>query len=166
MEKNWHSQNMDFLSLKKMLNFSYCWKSEVWKQNCMQLFYFNFEKNYVLKSRSPCILLNKNVNFNRNKQNRKWKIPHSVLERRTLCLSICKNHKFKVKLWWVGACERKKRAFFVPFILSKGIFFFNVYVSSQCIVYWIHFQNIRTFTYQKTLLHTLLLLVFKIVESL
>ena len=29
-----------------------------------------------------------------------------------------------------------------------------------------HFQNIHTFTYQKTLLHTLLLLVFKIVESL
>ena len=122
MEKNWHSQNMDFLSLKKLLNFSYCWKSEVWKQNCMQLFYFSFEKNYVLKSRSPCILLNKNVNFNQNKQNRKWKIPHSVLERRSLCLSICKNHKFKVKLWWVGACERKKRAIFVPFILSKVIF--------------------------------------------
>ena len=34
----------------------------------------------------------------------------------------------------------------------------------QCIVYWINFQNIYTFTYQKTLLHTLLLLVFKIVE--
>ena len=29
-----------------------------------------------------------------------------------------------------------------------------------------HFENIHTFTYQKTLLHTLLLLVFKIVENL
>ena len=29
----------------------------------------------------------------------------------------------------------------------------------------IHFRNIHTFTYQKTLLHTLLLLVSKIVES-
>ena len=29
-----------------------------------------------------------------------------------------------------------------------------------------NFQNMYTFTYQKTLLHTLLLLVFKIVESL
>ena len=29
-----------------------------------------------------------------------------------------------------------------------------------------NFQNIFTFRYQKTLLHTLLLLVFKIVESL
>ena len=29
-----------------------------------------------------------------------------------------------------------------------------------------HFQNIHTFIYQKALLHTLLLLVFKIIESL
>ena len=29
----------------------------------------------------------------------------------------------------------------------------------------IHFQNIHTFTYQKALLHTLLLLVFQIVRS-
>ena len=33
-------------------------------------------------------------------------------------------------------------------------------------MYLIHFQNIHTFTYQKILLHTLLLLVFKIVQSL
>ena len=33
-------------------------------------------------------------------------------------------------------------------------------------MYWKYFQNIRTFTYQKTLLHKLLLLVFKIAESL
>ena len=59
--------------------------------------------------------------------------------------------------------------------VKKGIFctvyfvrwkFFNIYVLSQCTVYWIHFQNIYTFTYQKTLIHTLLPLVFKIIESL
>ena len=33
-------------------------------------------------------------------------------------------------------------------------------------MYWINFQNIYTFTYQKTLLHTFLLLVFEIIESL
>ena len=42
----------------------------------------------------------------------------------------------------------------------------NLCVLSKCIVYWIHFQNIYTFAYQKTLLHTLLLLVFKTVENL
>ena len=33
-------------------------------------------------------------------------------------------------------------------------------------MYWIHFQNIHIFTYQKTLFNTLLLLDFKIIESL
>ena len=42
----------------------------------------------------------------------------------------------------------------------------NICDWSQCLVYWLNFQNIYTFTYQKTLLHTFLLLVFKIVESL
>ena len=55
------------------------------------------------------------------RQNRKWKIPHSYVEM---------NHvKLKAKLWWVGARERKKSAFFVKFL-------------SQCIVYWTNFKNI------------------------
>ena len=58
--------------------------------------------------------------------------------------------------------RKKKSAFFVMFILLEETF----HVSSQCIVYWINFINIYTFIYQKTLLHTLLLLVFKIVERL
>ena len=33
------------------------------------LYYFNFERKYdVLKSKSPCILLNKNINFNKNQR--------------------------------------------------------------------------------------------------
>ena len=99
------------------------------------------------------------------RRNRKWKIPHTVLERWTSCFSSYKNRKSKIKLWWVGARERKKRAFFLPFILSKGNFR-NIFVLSQCIVYWICFQNIHTLTYEKTLFHTLLLLAFKTVESL
>ena len=53
-----------------------------------------------------------------------------------------------------GACERKKRAFFVLFILSEGKFF-KICILSQCIVHWIHFLNIHTFTYQTTILYTL-----------
>ena len=113
--------------------------------------------------RFKVILLNKNVI--KTEQNQKWKIPHTVLERRTLCFSSCKNRKLKVRKWWVGARERKNRTFFVPFILSKGNFF-KICVLSQCIGSWIHFRNIHNFTNQKTLLHTLLLLVPKIVESL
>ena len=59
-----------------------------------------------------------------------------------------KNRKLKVKLWWVETRERKKRAFFVPVVLSEGNFL-KIYVLSQYIVYWIHFQNIHTFSYKK-----------------
>ena len=98
------------------------------------------------------------------KQNLKWKILYTVFERQILCFSSYKNRKLKVKLWWVGARERKKRAFFVPFILSEGNFF-NICVLSQCIVYWIHFQNIHTFIYQKTLLLTLFYLFWKLMKA-
>ena len=64
------------------------------------------------------------------------------------------------EMWCARAGKRKKRAFFVPFILLEGNSF-KIFVLPQCILYWIHFQNIHTFTYQKTLLYTLFL--FKIV---
>ena len=96
----------------------------------------------------------------KTKRNRKWKIPHTVLDRRTLCFSSSKNRKLKIKLWWVEAHNRKKKAFFVPFILTEWKFF-NICVLYQCIVYSIHFQNIHIFTYQKALLHTLFCLFLK-----
>ena len=99
------------------------------------------------------------------KWNWKWKIPHIVLERRNLFFNSRKNRKLKVKLWWVGARERQKRAFLYRFFLPKGNFF-KICFLSQCIVYWTCFQNIHTFAYQKTLLHTTLLLISKIVERL
>ena len=72
-------------------------------------------------------------------------MPHTVLERRALCFSSLKHRKLKVKLWWVGARQRKK-VYFVPFINSKRNFF-NICVLAQCIVYWIHFQNIYVYIY-------------------
>ena len=88
-------------------------------------YYFYFEKNYdVLKSKSPCFLLNKNINFKKTKLNWKWKIPHTVLERWTMSISSYKDWELKVKLWCVGARERKKGAFFITYVLfcRKGIF--------------------------------------------
>ena len=116
----------------------------------MWLFYnFNFERNYeVLKSKRPCILLNKNVNFNKNEtQSKMESLTHSFRETKLVLQN--KNRKLRVKLWWVGARERIKRAYFAPFISFEGTFL-NICVLSQCIVYWIHFQNIHIFTYQKT----------------
>ena len=128
-------------------------------------YYFNFERSYdVLKWKSSCILLSKNINLIKAEWNWKWKIPHTVLERCTLCFSSYKNRKLKVKLWWVGGRKRKEGIFCTVYFVRRN--FFKICVLSHCKVYWIHFQNIHIFTYQKTLLHTLLLLVSKIVESL
>ena len=100
-----------------------------------------------------------------NKTESKMKNPSHSFRETTLCFSSCKNHKLKVKPWWVGTHKRKKRVLFVPFILSEE-YFFNICVLSQCIVYWLHFQNIYIFIYQKTLYTSyIFLLVFKTVES-
>ena len=116
---------------------------------CVAFLLFQFWKNYdVLKWKSPCILLNKNIDLNKNET--ESKMQNSTYSFRETNL----NCELKVKLWWVGIRERKKRAFFVPFIFSEGIFF-NICILSQCtecpkktIVYWIHFQNMHT-SYQK-----------------
>ena len=94
------------------------------------------------------------------KRNWKKKIPHTVLEIRTFCFSSYKNHKWNVKLWWVEARGRKKRAFFVPFILSEGNFFNKlIYVNVYCIKH--SFKKHYFITYQKALLHTLFFLFLK-----
>ena len=98
------------------------------------------------------------------KRNRKWKIPCIFLDRRTLCFPSYKNCKLKIKVWWVRGRKKEKRAFFLSFILSEGIFF-KICVLPQRQVYWIHFQNIYTFTYQKTLLHTPLRLFLKLLKA-
>ena len=55
-----------YYSILKLFVATY--KSDVWEQNCVQLFYyFNFERSYdVLESKSPYAFLNKNINFNEN----------------------------------------------------------------------------------------------------
>ena len=67
------------------------------------------------------LFVEQNINF-KTKRNRKWKIPHTLLERRALCFSSYKKHKLIVKLWWVGARKRKKYAFSETFILSEENF--------------------------------------------
>ena len=68
-------------------------------------------------------------------RNQKWKIPRKVLERRTLCISSYKNRKLKVKLWWVGAGKRKKRASFVPLILSTFFTYKKHYFIHFCCLF-------------------------------
>ena len=65
----------------------------------------------------------------------------------------------------VGASERKKRAFFVPFILSKG-HFFSICALSQCIVYLNTLSEYTYFYISENITSYTFLLVFKIAESL
>ena len=97
--------------------------------------------------------------------NGKWKIPFTVFERRALCFSTFKNHKLKIKLCWVGAHGINKSAFFIPFNLSEENFL-NFCVSSQCIMYWIHFQKIPLLHIKKHYFIHMFLVFKTIIESL
>ena len=72
-------------------------------------YYFNFGRNYdVLKSKSPCIFLNKNINFNKNETESIMENPtHSFRETNLVLYSSYKNRKLKLKLWRFRARERK-----------------------------------------------------------
>ena len=51
-------------------------------------YYFNFEKNYeVLESKIACILF-EHATLIKMEQNRKWRISHTVLERRTFASAL------------------------------------------------------------------------------
>ena len=89
VEKKWRTQNFDFLSLKGSSPGHWIYKlfvvtekSEGWERNCVWLYIFYFERNYdVLKSKSPCFLLKKNLKFNKNKKESKIENPwHSFRE--------------------------------------------------------------------------------------
>ena len=117
---------------------------------CVFFYYFYFEKNYgLLKTKSPCFLLNKKINFHKTKRNRKWKIPHTVLGKWSLCFSWYKNWDLKVKLWWFGARERKKRVYFAQrkfFQHFCSISMYSVLNKLQNIYFFIS-KNITSYTF-------------------
>ena len=86
-------------------------------------YYFNFEMNYDdLKSKSTCILLTENINFDKNETKSIMENSTYSFRETNMWLSSYKSRKLKVKLWWIGARERKQiYAFFLRFV-----FFFNV----------------------------------------
>ena len=93
--------------------------------------------------RFKVILLNKNVI--KTEQNQKWKIPHTVLERRTLCFSSCKNRQFLYRLFCPNC--------FLIFVFYVSVYFIE-YTFRTCTLLHIKKSYSRNF-----------LLVFKIVES-
>ena len=93
-------------------------------KKCYFSYYYDFERNYDLLmscQRVHAFCWTK-INFNKNKTKSKIKNAHTILERRNLCFSSYKNCKLKIKLWWVGACERKKGIFCTVYFGQRKFF--------------------------------------------
>ena len=117
-------------------------------------YYFNFERNYgVLKSKSQCILFNKNINFNKNKTKWKIEIPTHSFGETNVVLQLMQESQKKGKtvMRWISR-KKKEEIFCTVYFVQRKLFWHIWFIS--IIVYKIHFQNVHTFTYQKTLFHT------------
>ena len=91
-------------------------------------YYFNSEMNYnVLKSKSPCILLNKNINFNKSKTESKMK--NST---RTLRNEPCASAHFRI--------TNKSKT-----VMSRSSQIFLIFVFIPLYSLLINFQNNHTF---------------------
>ena len=102
-------------------------KSDVWEQNCVWLFhYFNFERNYdVLKSKSPCILLNKNINLNKNETESKMENPTYSFRETILVLQLMSELQIKSKTAMSCSTRKKKEGIFCTvycLFCPKGVF--------------------------------------------
>ena len=142
--KNWRARNFNFLSLKHSSRGQFLghsnWRISLYlKTSCsnlkirglgakawMAFLLFSFWKElWGFKVKKSTLFVEQKL---KAKRNEKWKIPHTLSERWTLRFSSYKNHVLEVKLWWVGARERKESAFFVTFSLPYLTFVFYLHV--------------------------------------
>ena len=88
-------------------------------------YYFNFERNFeVLQLKSPYILLNKDINFNRNETESKMENPTHSFREKKLVLQLIKESQIKSKTVMSLELAKEKRGNF-----------FSICVLSQCIVH-------------------------------
>ena len=109
-------------------------KLKLWKLNNLWLsYYFSFEDNCcdVLRLKSPCILLNKNINFNKNKMKSKTENPtHSFRDEN--CALAHKESQNKRKSL-MSRSMQKVHFLYCLFCSKKN--FFKICILSQTIVY-------------------------------
>ena len=90
-------------------------------------YYFDFKRNYdVLKLNDPCILLNKEIRFNKNETESKLEKPQSFKE--------TKESQIKSKTMMSWNSRKKQKDVFCTIFLLEGTFF-NLCVLSQCVMY-------------------------------
>ena len=140
-EKNWRSQNFDFLSLKNLSScqfwgapthadiiefytFLLQFKNQVWEQNHLWFFYYYlFERNYdALKSKRLCILLNKNINFNQNETESKMENPTHCFRETNLVLQLIQESQIKSKTVMSWSSLKKKEGIFCTVYFVRGKF--------------------------------------------
>ena len=86
---------------------------------CVACLFFNFERNHdFLKSKCPCILLSKNINFNKNERESKIENPTYSFRETNLVFQLLQESQIKSKIVMRWALERKKRTFFRIYITS------------------------------------------------
>ena len=84
--------------------------------------YFNFERIYnVLKSKSPCILLNKNINLKSETESKMEKPTHSFRET-DIVLQFIQESQIKSKTVMSWSSRKKKGHFLYRLFCPKGIF--------------------------------------------
>ena len=132
------------------------------EQNCVWLFfYFNFERNYyLLKLKSPCILLSKNINFNKNKMELR-EMRHGFREM-NLKVQLTSESQTESKTDELELATEKFfcTVYFVWRTFFKHLCFISMYSILNTLSEYTYFsisKNITSYTF---------LLVFKIVESL
>ena len=76
----------------------------------------------IMKSKCPSILLNKNINFNKNGTELKMENPPHTLREKNLGLKLISESWIKSKTDELELGKERRVHFFVTFILSEEIF--------------------------------------------
>ena len=142
VEKKWRSQNFDFLSLKilslgqflgyptlaDIIEFSiFLFQLKNQKSESKIVCGFSityFGKNYgVLKLESPCFLLSKNTNFNKNETKSKMENPTNNFREMNYVLQLVSESQIKRKTVMSWSWQRKKECIFCNVYFVPRIFF-------------------------------------------
>ena len=110
-------------------------KSEVWEQNFVWLFYyFCFEGIYdVLNPKSPCFLLNKNINFHKNETESKMGSPTYSFREMNLVLQHVYQLRIKIKNLMSESLRKREKCIFCNVCCGRKKFFkyFLCFMSMQ-----------------------------------
>ena len=123
---------------------------------CVWLFYyFKFKRNYdVLKSKSSCILLNKNINFNNNETESKTEKPTHSFRETNLVPQLIKESQIKSKTVMCWGARKKKGDIFCTFYFVQRVFFQDLFISVFSVfntlskyTYFYILKNITSYTF-------------------